>query len=148
VSFLKLPEYKEGIERLTAPKTLEGLKQWLGPLGEAVVEQAEWGAVLGWLNRRERDPDPERTRRVALAVRLYMEAKRAMADIPSITGQPTQAEYLEFHRSRQSRIKKTALEQLAAWRSAGQPRLDNSIAYTAEYMRTALRKAGREVPQP
>ena len=128
-------------KKTPGPKTIEELKQRLGFMDDAVAERTEWGAVARWLvERPEAQLDPAKAQRLHRAVIYYMDALSTVAGLPTITGGVATAEYLEFHRSRQSRIKKTALEQIEHWRAAGQPCLDASISYVFWFMTEALRR--------
>ena len=128
-------------KKAPGPKTIEELKQRLGFMDDAIAERTEWGAVARWLMERpEAHLDPAKAQRLHRAVVYYMDALSAVAGLPTITGGVATAEYLGFHRSRQSRIKKTALEQMQQWRSSGQPCLDASISYVFWYMTEALRR--------
>jgi hypothetical protein len=121
---------------------MEMLKKQLGPLGEAAAERAEWTAVVRWLDGMPGNQrDPVASSRKRQSVIHYMNGRSAHSGIPSITGYPIEAEYLGFHRSRQSRIKKTALELLGLWRAAGEPWLAISIRHVSDYMQTAIRRA-------
>ena len=126
----------------SAPEGMEALKQQLGPLGEAAAERAEWTAVIHWLNSQpEIQRDPVTSSRQRQSVIHYMNGRAALAGVPSIVGDPIEAEYLAFHRSRQSRMKKTATELLGLWRAAGEPGLAISIRHVSDYMQTAMRRA-------
>ena len=131
--------------RPTLPAAAEGmeqLKQQLGVLGEPAAERAEWTAVAHWLNGRpEGKLDPVANSRHHQAIIHYMNARAAQSGIPSSTGDPMEAPYLSFHRSRQSRIKKIAMELLGYWRAAGEPWLAQSIRQVSDHMEVALRRA-------
>ena len=126
------------------PKTLQELKQQIGPLGNAAAERAEWGAVVRWLSDSpQASLDPAKTKREARAVLYYQAARSAQCGLPTIEGKPIEAEYLNFHRSRQSRIKKTASDLRERWEQAGRPCLDESVAYTSWYMGLALKRCAK-----
>jgi len=118
------------------PRTLEELSERLGPLGEAAVERTEWEAVIRWLNRRpEGRLDPVKKERDCQAIGYYMEARAAQSAVPGVN---SEAPYLCFHRSRQSRVKKTAMALREQWRAAGQQCLGEAINYVAWTMRAAM----------
>jgi len=137
----------EWADQRNPPRTVDELAHSLGPWSEAATEKAIWNAVLGWLGRRpEAKLDPGGTMRLHKIVTLYSEARSASVGLPSINGGPIEAEYLGFHRSRQSRIKKQALEIRALWKQAGEQCLESSIAYVNGYMRQALARSGCKEP--
>jgi hypothetical protein len=125
------------------------LKQRLGPMGEAAVERAEWSAVVGWLTiRPEAKLDPAMTKRLKEEVECYMIARAALAGLPNPEGNPLEAPYVAFHRSRQSRIKKRALELRQRWFEAGEQCLPTSISYVCGYLERAIGMAARKAAQP
>jgi hypothetical protein len=130
-------------------KTREELKQRLGPLGEGAVERAEWSAVVGWLTiRPEAKLDPASTKRFKEEVEYYMVARAALAGLTDPDGNPLDAPYLAFHRSRQSRIKKRAVQLREQWQEAGEQCLTTSISYVCGVVERAMGKAARKAGQP
>ena len=121
------------------PRTMEELKERFGPLGQAAVERVEWEAVIRWLNNRPQAKlDPAKKDRERQAVVFYMDARAAQSGMPSSSGGPLDAPYLDFHRSRQSRIKKTATTLRDQWQASGRQCLDDAINYISWTMRTAM----------
>ena len=128
-----------------APGTRDELKQRLGSMGEAAIERAEWSAIVGWLTiRPEAKLDPTLTKRLKQEVQYYMIARAALAGLPDPNGQPLEAPYLTFHRSRQSRIKTRAMELREQWRATGEQCLQSSVSYVCGYLETAMAKADRQ----
>ncbi|RIX31941.1 hypothetical protein D3M59_02810 [Sphingomonas edaphi] len=131
-----------------AAKTRDELKQRLGSMGEAAIERAEWSAVVGWLTiRPEAKLDPALTKRLKEEVEFYMIARAALAGLPDPDGNPLEAPYVAFHRSRQSRIKKRAMQLREQWREAGEQCITSSIGYVCGYLERAKSKAARKTAQ-
>lgn len=131
-----------------AAKSRDELKQRLGSIGEAAIERAEWSAVVGWLTiRPEAKLDPAMTKRLKEEVEYYMIGRAALAGLPDPNGGPLEAPYLTFHRSRQSRIKKRAIQLREQWREAGEQCLPSSISYVCGYLESAMSKAARKAVQ-